>query len=203
LSKKKKCAGMYDSIRNKFSGKQMSNEGAGTNCQTKKKFIGTYGQRRNKCLGYKWIANVQGFIVRLETNVHDTNEEQMYRGLVPHYKQMFRDAAVTEKQMCKECNDNWGTIDAGTHQYLRVVGVEVLLVPVAEVGGILLDMGVMEPLMDIRIREDRPTGDPDRVDLGAESIVDLPRVAPELIVVDKPKKYMKTKTKWHTWCALF
>ncbi len=52
--------------------------------------------------------------------------------------------------------------------------------------------------MDIRIREDRPTGDPDRVDLGAESIVDLPRVAPELIVVDKPKKYMKTKTKWHT-----
>jgi hypothetical protein len=48
-------------------------------------------------------------------------------------------------------------------------------------------MGVMEPLMDIRIREDRPTGDPDRVDLGAESVVDLSRVAPELIIVDKPK----------------
>ena len=78
-------------------------------------------------------------------------------------------------------------IGAESRQYLRIVGVEVLLVPVAEVGGILLDMGVMEPLMDIRIREDRPTGDPDRVDLGAESVVDLARVAPELIIVDKPK----------------
>ncbi len=111
----------------------------------------------------------------------------MFRDLLLDSIQMFKDAAVTEKQMCKGCSANWGTIDAGTHQYLRIVGVEVLLVPVAEVGGILLHMGVMEPLVDIRIREDRPTGDPDRVDLGAESVVDLPRVAPELIIVNKPK----------------
>ncbi len=99
---------------------------------------------------------------------------------------MFRDVAVTEKQMWRGAvitNENF----CRTHQYLRIVGVEVLLVPVAEVGGVLLHMGVMEPLVDIRIREDRPTGDPDRVDLGAESVVDLARVAPELIIVDKPK----------------
>ncbi len=86
---------------------------------------------------------------------------------------------IIKEKMCAE-----------SHPYLRIVGIQVLLVPVAEVGGVLLHMGVMEPLMDIRIREDCPTGDPDRVDLGAESVVDLARVAPKLIVVDKPKKYI-------------
>jgi hypothetical protein len=101
---------------------------------------------------------------------------------------MFRDAAVTEKQMCRGAVITKEKMCAESHEYLRIVGVEVLLVPVAKVGGVLLNMGVMEPLVDIRIRKDRPTGDPDRVDLGAESVVDLTRVAPELIVVDKPKK---------------
>jgi hypothetical protein len=70
--------------------------------------------------------------------------------------------------------------------YLRIVCVEVLLVPVAKVRGVLFHMGVMEPLMYVRIREDGPTGDTDRVDLGAECVVDLAGIPPELVVVNKP-----------------
>jgi hypothetical protein len=47
-------------------------------------------------------------------------------------------------------------------------------------------MGVMEPLMYVRIREYGPARDPDGVDLGAERVVDLAGISPKLIVMDKP-----------------
>ena len=40
--------------------------------------------------------------------------------------------------------------------------------------------------MNVRIREDGSTRNSNRVDFGAESIVDLAGVAPELVVVHKP-----------------
>ena len=52
----------------------------------------------------------------------------------------------------------------------------------------------MEALVDIRISEDGPTGDPDGIDLRPKSIVDLARVAPELIIMHKPA-HTQTQTQ--------
>ena len=68
----------------------------------------------------------------------------------------------------------------------RVVGVEVVLVPVAVVVVEVLHVLVVQLLVVVGVGEDGPAGYPRVVRVLAEGVPHLPSVAPELVVVVKP-----------------
>ena len=68
----------------------------------------------------------------------------------------------------------------------RIVGVEVVLVPVAVVVVEVLHVVVMQLLVVVGVGEDGPAGHPHGVQVLAKRIPNFTRVAPELVVVVKP-----------------